>query len=546
MCNTPPVLTSFAKSMRRNRSVRDAYSRLLRLLPGTLRTALQGSGARTIRPAQLAGWLDHAHQSDQSDLRGRRLIVFAYLPWWIDFMTAVSASLIGRGADVTFAWLPYWAFDQETPENDREMAARYEAVLGRPRERFRSVNLKSLTVTPATVTDEMTRTAYFDTQYVLRREEIDIENEHQGVFQLRLGRLRQAYAAFEKLLADGRFDSALIPNGGVLEFAAVWQAARDFGIDSVTLESWEKLGTCAVGYGRPCFEEIAKELWNADSGRLDEPRRARVERSMRERESPDWTGHVVSYQNAAVQDAQGLRTQLGLDDRRPIALVCPNVPYDAAFLRFESGFKTMADWLRTLVRQLEARVDWQVVIRAHPGETALASRQGAESILTSAIENLPAHFHFIGPAEKVNTYALMRIATAGFVFGSTTGLEMAARGLPVVMPAATHYARKGFTRDAFTREGYIAAVLAQLDGPGARLTQAEIDLAWCYMDVYMNQWCRPFPWCLPTFPNDIRSWPIERVLGGEGMRLFGETFTILTGGEGARRRMSIPAPQEAS
>jgi hypothetical protein len=57
------------------------------------------------------------------------------------------------------------------------------------------------------------------------------------------------------------------------------------------------------------------------------------------------------------------------------------------------------------------------------------------------------------------------------------------------------------------------------------------------MDVYMNQWCRPFPWCLSTFYQDIRRWPLERVLGSEGAR-FEDTFTILAGGERARQHLS--------
>ena len=140
----------------------------------------------------------------------------------------------------------------------------------------------------------------------------------------------------------------------------------------------------------------------------------------------------------------------------------------------------------------------------------------------------------------MNTYSLMRIAKMGLVFGSTTGLEMVARGLPVLMPVQTHFSGKGFTQDAFTREAYIAGVRQQLNGPSA-LTQEQIDLAWCYIDVYMNQWCRPFPWCLASFPSDIREWPLARVLNAEGMERFAETFTILGGGERARELVGKPS-----
>jgi len=73
------------------------------------------------------------------------------------------------------------------------------------------------------------------------------------------------------------------------------------------------------------------------------------------------------------------------------------------------------------------------------------------------------------------------------------------------------------------------------------LSQEQIDLAWCYIDVYMNQWCRPFPWCVATFPSDIRQWPLRRVLDAEGRARFGDTFTILGGGERARALVATPS-----
>ena len=199
----------------------------------------------------------------------------------------------------------------------------------------------------------------------------------------------------------------------------------------------------------------------------------------------------------------------------------------------------MADWLRTVLR-MKVRDDWQVVVRAHPGEKILNPRQNAESIVREVFSEYPEHFRFVAPSDAVNTYSLMRIAKMGIVFGSTTGLEMAARGLAVVLPGETHYTGKGFTHDAFTRDSYIASLRSQLDRPES-LTQDQIDLAWCYIDVYMNQWCRPFPWCLGTLAEDVRDWPLRRVLAPEGMQRFGDTFTILAGGERARALFSKPA-----
>ncbi len=529
---------------RKSTRLRSAYWHLRQWLPATVRTALRGSREFPVRPGEIATWLDEAHASPRQDLAGRRLVVFSYLPWWIDFTAAVSACLIGRGADVTFAWLPYWSFTEETPVRDAELAARYQPVLGKAWPRFRAVNLRTMDVPLPEVTDRLSRMAYVDTQYVRRREEIAIHGVDKALYTFRMDRLRHAYGAMTHLLSEHAVDSVLVPSGGVLEFAAAWQAAHDAGRDTVTMESYERLGTCAVGYGRPCFEDLAREVWESDTRVLDPERRDRVARVMQERENPNWTGHVISYQSTAAANPDELRAQFKLDDRRPIALVCPNVPYDAAFLGRNAAFPSMAEWLRAILRRLAARPDWQVLIRAHPGETALSSRQNAQSIVAEVIPTPLEHVHFIPPTARVNTYALMRIASVGFVYGSTTGLEMAARGLPVVAACETHYTRKGFTRDAFTRPEFEAAVTAAMDAP-QRLSQEQIDLAWCYMDVYMNQWCRPFPWVLPAFARNIREWPLARVLGSEGAAKFDDTFTILAGGERAAALVATAPPPDA-
>ena len=135
----------------------------------------------------------------------------------------------------------------------------------------------------------------------------------------------------------------------------------------------------------------------------------------------------------------------------------------------------------------------------------------------------------VGPDEAVNTYSLMEAAALGLVFGSTAGLEMPMRGLPVVMPVPAHYAQKGFTTDAFTEPAYFAAIEGLLANGRPTLGQDLIDRAWCYFDVYSHAWPRPIPWMLPTLENDMREWPLKRVLGPEGLEKFGATFRALLG-----------------
>jgi hypothetical protein len=48
----------------------------------------------------------------------------------------------------------------------------------------------------------------------------------------------------------------------------------------------------------------------------------------------------------------------------------------------------------------------------------------------------------------------MKLAAAGLVYGSTTGLEMGVRGIPVIVAGQIYYRGLGFTYDASTRSEY--------------------------------------------------------------------------------------------
>src|SRR5262249_32645059 len=155
-----------AESIMRKPGVRTAYMSLRRMVPASVRRILRRP-REGVSAQDLARLLDEAHEiahltPGDGDLRGRRLVLFGYLPWWIDFMVAVGAALIARGADVTFAWLSYGAFDRETPDLDRDMIARYGDLLARRWPHFRAVNLVGIDAPPAATFDELRRTAVLD------------------------------------------------------------------------------------------------------------------------------------------------------------------------------------------------------------------------------------------------------------------------------------------------------------------------------------------------------------------------------------------------
>src|SRR3546814_7890795 len=111
----------------------------------------------------------------------------------------------------------------------------------------------------------------------------------------------------------------------------------------------------------------------------------------------------------------------------------------------------------------------------------------AEALLREALPVLPPNVRFVPPHAPLNTFAIMQVADAGAVYASTTGLEMAMRGIPVVCGnPEQHYNDKGFTTDPASRDGYFAALAAAVAHP-KRLPPERVDLALRYAALYRSQ-----------------------------------------------------------
>jgi hypothetical protein len=73
----------------------------------------------------------------------------------------------------------------------------------------------------------------------------------------------------------------------------------------------------------------------------------------------------------------------------------------------------------------------------------------------------------VGATDPTSSYPLMAASDAVLVFTSTTGLEAAMRGVPVIVAGQTHYRGKGFTVDVATPGEYEAALEKVLDDPAS-------------------------------------------------------------------------------
>jgi hypothetical protein len=474
----------------------------------------------------------------------RRILVFAAMTSWTNITLAIAAALAARGAAVDFAWLPYLEMYADSgPVVER--FARWSARWPIPQHpRLRILNLleadeTELTPEMAAVADAMSRK---DALYLDRRERFTPATVDLGqrLYEFRLQRNTQCMRALLTLARQNPYHHLLTVNGDTLEFGIAYQLARLIKLPVVTFEGHERKGVMITAENSACINYDTRAIWRADEPHVLTPeRRERVAARLRKREEPDWKDEYIwRGQLAKIEPEPKVREALRLSPEKPIVLMCPNIAWDAAVLGKTRAFSSMAEWIVETVRWFATRPQFQLVVRCHPGEVDYPSNETAEGLIAETLQPLPEHIRVVLPGEPINTYGLMRFSDLALAYTSTVGLEMAVRGLPVITAGQVHYAGKGFTTDPSNREEYFAALEAVTASP-QRLTPRQVELAWCYTDVYFEEWPRPFPWSLADLQADLGTWPLRRLFSDEGTARFGDVFATLAGDGLASARQEV-------
>ncbi len=470
----------------------------------------------------------------------RRVLVFACRQQWLRWSLATTVVLLGRNCRVDFAFLPEHRTDGEESLLEAKEFRLYlgRFLQGRPHPRLRFIDLRRLdpAPVPAALAAQAEAQSLLDTRWVLQREEIDPQGnpEHQALFEFRRRRNLDCMARLLSQLQRDSYDLVLLPHGNLRELGAAFAAARHAGQKIVTIDFKEREESIVLsGHEAVGRMDLSRE-WAAAPHALSAEARRRVSDLISTRQGVDWVGFRQKYQQAAYRgDRARVRADLGVPPGGPLALLCPNVAWDSALQGRDRAFPSLIAWIRHTVRLFADRPGASLVVRVHPAEILAGTAEPVADVVRQCCPHLPEHIRVIGPRDPVNTYDLMDACDFGLVYNSTAGLEMALRGLPTLVSGRPHYSEKGFTTDIEDPAHYLAAIEERLAAPQARLSERQIELAWCYADVFFFGWHHPFPWCMPSFWEDLSRWPISRVLSPEGRERFGRTFDLLVNRPGS-------------
>ena len=288
---------------------------------------------------------------------------------------------------------------------------------------------------------------------------------------------RRVARGLEKTLDELRPDVVLLLNGLFFFEAICWELCRRRGIDVVTYERGLIKETLVFRRGAPaCLLDIS-ESWDrwkdvpADRGGGRRARRLpEGARAGRAHDRP-FLGrrHLRLRRPAAHRPPRHALHQphLGLRRHRP-----------GAGLRQHPGVAGRA------VGAFADRPDDELIVRIHPAEAKLPGKQTREPIrafLDDRFPRLPPNVRIVDATDPTSSYPLMMASDAGLVFTSTTGLELAIRGKPVIVAGQTHYRDKGFSVDVSTPEEFTAALDKALADPASLVPDVELARRYAYL-----------------------------------------------------------------
>ncbi len=462
--------------------------------------------------------------------RGKSVFIFATLHYWIEQAAIIGVTLAGLGHRVTLAYLPYGDWRKEVAPFDLRRHALSTRDHLRPAERLiKIVNLLDVApiVLAQSLQEDIRRVAEYDTMYTDQVEEID---PGSALYGLRLTRDLSAAQSALAYLKQNRPDVALIPNGTILELGAVYRVVKHLDIPVTTYEFNDQREQIWIAQNDEIMRQNTDQLWS-DLGSipLTDAQNERIRKFESARMGARLEGKAARlWQDVPAQGGDSIRTALGLDGR-PVVLLATNVLGDSLTLGRNVFSSSMAEWITRTVQYFAGRKDAQLVIRVHPGER-LTHGPSMMDVVQAALPEVPENIHVVKPLDKVNTYDLMDFTGLGLVFTTTTGLEMGLNGIPVIACGNTHYRNRGFTLDPKNYDEYFELLNSVLsDVSKYQLTDEQIELTWRYTYYFFFDYPRPFPWRLISFWDDIKTWPVGRVLSSEGLAEFGKTFAQMTG-----------------
>lgn len=154
-----------------------------------------------------------------------------------------------------------------------------------------------------------------------------------------------------------------------------------------------------------------------------------------------------------------------------------NLIWDASLDAEGGAYDDPFEWIRSTINIWREK-DSELIIKTHPAEHKRGTNEKVSDWIRENCPPLPENIEILEPDTDVSPYEMIKKIDTGIVFNSTIGLEMAYRGMPVIVAGQTHYRSSGFTFDPEDTEEYLDLIGKDLEVGEKMIERAK---RYCYM-----------------------------------------------------------------
>lgn len=293
------------------------------------------------------------------------------------------------------------------------------------------------------------------------------DSKTQELFERYLIQQINAVDAAERLFNKEKPDILLFCEVNGLIYGAIFdlafkkglnivQFARSLREDSLIFKKFnsESFGLHPNSISKSTFEEIKKIPWSE-----------KYERVLWEEFSLRYTkkkyAGYINESGEAINEAERVIKELGVDKNKKTAVIFPHVLWDANLYYGEDIFTDYEEWFIETVKAAcnNSKINW--LIKLHPANIWKRRREKIKSelreitLIKEKVGNLPPHVYLLYPEANISTFSLFKVTDYGITVRGTVGMEMPCFGGVVFTAGTGRYSGLGFTNDSASKEDYL-------------------------------------------------------------------------------------------
>ena len=150
-----------------------------------------------------------------------------------------------------------------------------------------------------------------------------------------------------------------------------------------------------------------------------------------------------------------------INNNKPTAILFANVGNDLSALERSIQFENQYVWIEKTIEFFRKNPQFNLIIKPHPAEKnkdMVPTIETIKSYIESKIIYIPDNVIILDPLTMTSSYEFQTLSKLCLVYTSTTGMEYACHGIPVITAGKAHYRGNGFTIDTLTEKQYFLEI----------------------------------------------------------------------------------------